>query len=484
MADRTQSFGDDADGDTSRRRVDGASVAARLTRWLAGVGAADAFAALADAVPDAAVFAVDADRNVVAWSRGAERMLGFAPADVLGKHCLHANRCVQCTTGCGIAEYGSVDAVPLKLYRRDGELVSVRKTGRAFFGPDGRFAGGIEVLTADAEPFALAPERVDPTLAPFHGLLSRDPQMLRVFQTVRNVAETEAPALLRGESGTGKELIARALHNESPRQNGPFVAVNCAALTPTLMESELFGHTRGAFTGAVADRVGLFRQASGGSLFLDEVAELPLQVQAKLLRALEQREVLPVGATTPLPTDVRMIAATHRSLREEVAAGRFREDLMYRLRVVPIRLPPLRDRRTDVELLARWFCGQLSVQGPRVVDRIAPEAMAALLRWPWPGNVRELRNAMLYAFATGRGPEVLASELPPELLGASAAITAPQVLAGRGKEDLRLHRLMSESEQRGLIKRALTRANGHLGDAARLLGVSSTTLWRKRKRLG
>ncbi len=463
-----------------------------LRAWLPEVGAAQAFEALANSVPDAAVFAVDADRTVVFWSDGAQKLLGFKAQEAVGAHCLKVNRCTQCMRGCGIADHRAVSQVPLQLHREDGSIVRLRKSGRAFFDQDGAFAGGVEVLVPD-------PTDSLPTLDPgidreFHGIVTADDGMRRVFRLVEQVAQTDTPVLVRGDSGTGKELIARAVHAESPRRDGPFVAVNCATLTSTLLESELFGHERGAFTGAVSQRRGVFEQADGGTLFLDEVAELPANVQAKLLRVLETGEVTRVGGEGCLSVDVRMVAATHKSLRRQVGAGRFREDLMYRLRVVPIRLPPLRDRRHDIALLAQHFVAKLSVRGPRVVESIRPEAMRVMLQWRWPGNVRELRNAVAFAFAVGRGPTIGVEDLPPEMTGQlplhnveSEPERSRRIGDAPGTDTrdytLLLMRGQSDDEQRRRIQAALQRANQHLGVAAELLGVSRATLYRKRRRL-
>ena len=254
----------------------------------------------------------------------------------------------------------------------------------------------------------------DPESQNFQGILSRSPAMRDVFQIISNAAETEATVLVRGESGAGKELVAKAIHDLSARHSAPFLAINCAALSSNLLESELFGHVRGAFTGAIKDHSGLFQRAHGGTLFLDEVAELPLELQAKLLRVIQERNYIPVGGDRSIEVDVRLVAATHRSLREEVKSGRFREDLMYRLRVVPIFIPPLRERREDISLLIWHFINQHNAANFRKIEKIEPEAMRVLLDYAWPGNIRELHNVVEYAFAVGRGTTLRLSELPPE----------------------------------------------------------------------
>ena len=450
-----------------------------LETLLDRVGPADAFRTLASLLPDAAVFAVDAERNVVLWSDGAEKVLGYGRDEAVGRLCLSSIRCRTCTIGCGIARYGSIDDVEIELYRADERWIPTRKFARAFFGEDDAFLGGIEVLVPTGPPRVEEGGAADPFAMPsdaeqFHDLVTRDAGMKRAFQTLRNVAETDATVLIHGESGSGKELVARALHLESHRAAGPFVAVNCAALTPGLLESELFGHVRGAFTGAVKDRKGLFAQADGGTLFLDEVAELPLEMQSKLLRVLEERVVTPVGASAELPVDVRVVAATHRALEQEVRAGRFREDLMYRLRVVPIEVPPLRARQGDVDVLLRHFLRRFNETGPRRIATIAPEAMRALLDHAWPGNVRELRNAVEYAFAVGRGEELLPSELPPELASRTASAESRSDAVAEP----------AESTERARLREALRLEGGRVGAAAARLGMSRATFWRKRRKHG
>lgn len=301
----------------------------------------------------------------------------------------------------------------------------------------------------------------------FHGLLTASPVMLELFELVKRVARTDASILIRGETGTGKELVARAIHELGPRASGPFRAINCATLTPELLASELFGHVRGAFTGAIRDRPGLFALANGGTLFLDEVAEIPVDIQARLLRVLQDKTFVPVGATEPIQVDVRLVAATHRSLRAAVEAGRFRADLMYRIRVVPLFLPALRERPGDIEALTWHFVDHfnaLARDDTRRIEAIDRPALDALIAYPWPGNVRELRNVIEYAFAIGQGPLLTLDELTPELRGEAPPDRDPQSAPDR--------------ERRRIIE-ALDRAAGRKSEAAAALGMSRSTLWRK-----
>ena len=473
-----------------------------LQRWVRQVGPATPVLALAELVSEAlgegaAVFAVDADRNVVLWSEGAQALLGFTADEMVGQHCLKANRCESCMRSCGLVDHGAISGVDLVLHRQDSSAVPVQKYARALRAADGSFAGGVEILVPrrSARP-GIQPERHpvdavplpsmdrDPDVVAFHGLISRSPSMHRAFEVIRNVGETDATVLIRGESGTGKELAARAVHEESARRSKPFLAVNCAALAPTLLESELFGHVRGAFTGAIRDRPGLFKQADGGTLFLDEVAEMPLDLQAKLLRVLQERTFVPVGGTEALKVDLRIVAATHAGLRQRVKEGTFREDLMYRLRVVPIFLPPLRERRGDVELLLWHLVHRQNERSVRTIAQVQPEAMRALLDHPWPGNVRELQNVVQYAFAVGRGPVLRLDELPPEFREDPAPPAAVRPAAARAAALGPLGFGEDPEAEAEAIRDALERAGGHVGEAARLLGMSRPTFWRHRKRLG
>jgi len=301
----------------------------------------------------------------------------------------------------------------------------------------------------------------------FHGIYSCAPEMQPLFRLITRVARTDCTVLVRGETGSGKELVARAIHALSPRHDKPFQAINCATLSPTLLESELFGHIRGAFTGAVSDHQGLFKLADTGTLFLDEIAEIPLDLQARLLRVLEDRTFVPVGGTKPLRVDVRLISATHKALRHEVAAGRFREDLIYRIRVVPLFLPPVRERTGDSEALLWHFIDQFNAQGLRRVEAASRAAMAALLRYPWPGNIRELRNVIEHAFVVGEDTILDESDLTPELRGEPPPGERPST-------ETTLQQL-----ERERIVAALTKHQGRKAETAKELGVSRSTLWRK-----
>lgn len=310
--------------------------------------------------------------------------------------------------------------------------------------------------------------RPDITVVNFHGLVTASPQMLDFFELLKRVSRTDSTVLIRGETGTGKELVAKALHNLGPRANRPFAPLNCATLTGELLASELFGHVRGSFTGAIKDHAGLFSVANTGTVFLDEVAEIPPEVQARLLRVLQERAFTPVGGTQPIHVDVRVVSATHRSLRDQVERGRFRADLMYRVRVVPLYLPQLIERSGDVEALAWHWIDHFNESGFRRLVYVEAEAMEALLGYDWPGNVRELRNALEYAFALGEGDTLRLSELPPELRG------EPPIDTRRPPET-------AEAVEKGRILEALRACGGKKGEAASRLGMSRSTLWRKLK---
>jgi len=311
-------------------------------------------------------------------------------------------------------------------------------------------------------------------------IIVRSEKMQAVFQLVDQVAPARSTVLITGESGTGKELIARSLHMQSPRAARPFVTVNSSNIPSELLESELFGHTRGAFTGAVAAKRGLFEVADGGSIFLDEIGEIPPETQSRLLRVIQEREFLPLGDTVPRKVDVRIIAATNIDLKEAVRQGTFREDLYYRLAVVPLELPPLRERREDILPLAQHFIRKYNEENSREVsDQLAPDVLALLEQYTWPGNVRELENVMERAVVIAPGREVTRQCLPADITDPQKSFGGALSAAGAGTVDLSRGINFYDEVRRfeiDLIRRALDQTGGHQSRAARLLGMNATTL--------
>jgi DNA-binding NtrC family response regulator len=300
--------------------------------------------------------------------------------------------------------------------------------------------------------------------------------MQEVFDTIRQVADTRTTVLIEGESGTGKELVAHAIHRLSGRARGPYVAVHCAALSSTLLESELFGHEKGAFTGATERRRGRFEMADGGSLFLDEIGEIDASTQVKILRVLEERTFERVGGHETVETDTRLIAATNRNLKEMVGRGDFREDLFYRLFVVVIRIPPLRDRREDIPALIQHFLQKTAAENGRTIEAITPDAMQALTAYRWPGNVRELRNAVERMVVLTRGPRITLRDVPADLREPATTMTPGIPVAGGP--------LSMEAAEKDLIIRALKATGGNRSRAAEHLGISRRTLHRKLNEFG
>ena len=306
----------------------------------------------------------------------------------------------------------------------------------------------------------------------FGGLIGVSPKMQRVYKMVEKVSQHNYPVLILGESGTGKELVARSIHFLGVRQNKPFVPVDCSGLVPTLIESELFGYVKGAFTGAQHARTGLLETGNGGTVFLDEIGDLPVDLQAKLLRALQEREIRPVGATERVRIDLRIIAATNRDLESAIRTGSFRQDLYFRLNVVQIKLPPLRERKSDIPLLVNFFLEKFS-DPQRPIRTISEDAMRRLMAYDWPGNVRELENAVERAVALGSGPILHIADLPSNLQ------------QGSSEKSLESNELTTIQEmERRFILRALRETNGDKLAAARLLGIGKTTLYRKLKQYG
>jgi PAS domain S-box-containing protein len=299
-------------------------------------------------------------------------------------------------------------------------------------------------------------------------IIGNSPKILQVIDLIHLVARTDSTVLIYGETGSGKDLIAKAIHFNSPRKNAPFLAINCAALPEQLIESELFGYAKGAFTGATQDKKGLFEEASGGTIFLNEIGEMPLKVQAKLLQALENQEIRPLGRSTSIKVDVRIIAASNMDLEEAMKRRAFREDLFYRLNVLPIKVPPLRERKEDIPILAKHFLDKYCLPMNKHINDISPEAMDLLCNYTYPGNVRELENILQHSIVISKGSTIFPQNLP-ESLKKSAAMPVPESLA--------------DMEKKTIIA-AIHECNGKLNCVAKKLGIHRSTLWRKMKRFG
>ena len=411
------------------------------------------------------IIAHDSDRRILYFNRAAEEITGYRREEVLGRDCHEAFGRPFCGGRCAFKDGAPTgldqDEYPLNILTREGEPRRVEMRVNAMAGPDGRLVGVIASFRDLTDLIGLQIRLGD--LDGFAGIIGRDPKMLEVYARIREIATSDYPVCISGETGTGKELVAAAIHDESRRGGGPFVPVNSAALPEGMLESELFGHVKGAFTGALRDKKGRFELADGGSLFLDEVSELPPVLQAKLLRVLQEGTLEPVGSERTRRVDVRLITATNRNLKQDVASGRFRKDLYYRINVVPISLPPLRQRRGDIPLLAAHFLEAEALGGDDIAPTLSREAVERMRRYAWPGNVRELQSAVRFAVIRSRGHVIEVEHLPREL-GETAAARPSR---GPGRK------LDAES-----VRAALERTGGNKSRAARLLGVGRATLYR------
>jgi len=332
----------------------------------------------------------------------------------------------------------------------------------------------VDIARRDARP-------EEPSVRGRFRLVGQAPAIRQIYGVVEKVASTPSTVLITGESGTGKELIARALHENSARHSGPFIKINCAAIPKTLMESELFGYEKGAFTGAVGAKPGRFELAHGGTLFLDEIGEIPVEMQVKLLRVLQESEFERVGGIKTIKVDVRLVTATNRDLVQDISSGSFREDLYYRLNVVPIHIPPLRDRREDIPLLVEHFLAKFNDRLKKQIDSVSADAISRLISYHWPGNIRELENLMERTMLFCERSEIQVSDLPPEIGGLSPVSAAASPNAASLKEAVRAE---TERVERELIQKALDETGGNVTQAARKLKISRKSLQTKMKELG
>jgi len=429
---------------------------------------------------------VDPDGTILSVNNALEQLTGYRQEELIGQSC----EILKCDTCFGaIARGGDKHCALFKdetirhrkcvLRRKDGSPLHVLKNAAVLRDEDGMVVGGVETLADCTE--LVAKEEVISSLRrelsiedSFEGIIGKSLVMQRIFDLIRSAAQSEASVVIYGESGTGKELVAAAIHRLGSRSNGPFIKVNCAALNESLLESELFGHVKGAFTGADRTRVGRFEAANYGDIFLDEIGDLPLSTQVKLLRVLQEKEIEKVGDHRPVQVDVRILSATNRDLNRLMEAERFRDDLYYRIGVIPIYLPPLRERPEDIPLLIDAFIQRIRLKTRKPIGGIDKEALELISNYDWPGNVRELINVIEYAFVLCIGEEILPSHLPATIVGKSRPLSA-----GKLQKPSR-----GDSDDRETLLEILKRTDGNKSEAARLLGISRVTLWKRLKATG
>jgi PAS domain S-box-containing protein len=428
---------------------------------------------------------VDPDGKIIFVNPAFEQLSGYTKEEVEGRSCeiLGCDTCFGTRKEgkdkyCALFKEGKVRKRKCIFNRKDGTEVHVLKNAALLRDKNGKVVGGVENLT-DLSPLVKKEEVIQSLKKQlnsedgFHGMLGKSTAMKKVYDLIASAAPSEAPVVIYGESGTGKELAAAAIHRLSSRNEGPFVKVNCAALNENLLESELFGHVKGAFTGADRTRVGRFEAANEGAIFLDEIGDLPLATQTKLLRVLQEKEFERVGDNRPITTDVRILAATNKNLGKLMQDDVFREDLYYRINVIPIYLPPLRERSDDIPLLTDTFIHRMRLKTGKNITGVAREALDIFMQYGWPGNIRELVNIIEYAFVLCPEGDISIEHLPAQLLGRQPV---------HFQQGSKTGRKLSKGNERQEILQALQEAEGNKSEAARRLGISRVTLWKRIKK--
>jgi two-component system, NtrC family, response regulator HydG len=431
------------------------------------------------------LFIMDEAGRIIAWNPSMERISGYTGAEALGRTCalLECSRCFgqDCPADikkCGVTRNGGNEAKECMIRHKDGHSVSVIKSASAVLTADGSLLGVVETVT-DMSELVKARQKAEEAVRRlgeihrFADIIGKSESMRQVFTAIKAAAASDATTLILGESGTGKELVAGAIHFNSSRARGPLVAVNCSALPETLLESELFGHVRGAFTGASRDRVGRFEEADGGSIFLDEIGDLSPFIQVKLLRVLQERQIERVGESRRRPVNIRVMAATNVDLPALVREGRFREDLYYRLKVFPIRMPSLRERKEDIPLLVGHFVASQNRKTGKLIRGLTPDAMRLFMDYSWPGNVRELENAIEHAFVLCASDQVDARDLPLEI-----RFVGLQSLPENVRRPLPATRRLTREKLTALLRTC----DYNKAEAARRLGISRTAVWKYMKK--
>jgi PAS domain S-box-containing protein len=411
------------------------------------------------------IIAHDMDRRIFFFNAEAERITGYRREEILGRDCHEAFGSPFCGERCVFGEnppkLSDKSEYTLNISTKNGEQRRIEMTITSMRDAEGQYTGVLTSFNDVTDIFSLK-ERAG-ALTSFGNIIGRDSKMISIFKQIKDVANYDYPVHISGETGTGKELVAAAIHSESRRGGAPFVPINCGALPEGLIESELFGHVKGAFTGAIRDKKGRFELANTGTVFLDEVTELSNNMQAKLLRFLQEGKFERVGGEKTISVDVRVISATNRNLKEAVKRAKFREDLYYRLNVIPVQLPPLRERKIDIPLLSEHFLQEASRRYDKKGLKISGKAMSLMLDYRWPGNVRELQNAIQYAIVKSNNRLISADDLPLEL---------------RDLENICIRRGPSRKLDAGSVRSALERTGGNKVKAAKLLGVGRATLYR------
>lgn len=422
------------------------------------------------------VFTVDGDWKVTSFNRAAEEITGIPKEEALGKFCWEVFRSSHCEGACFLRstlETGQpIINRPCFIVTAEGERIPISVSTAVLRDEKGRVAGGAETFRDLSEVEALRKELEG--RFQMGDMVSHSPAMETVFELGQAVAESSSTVLIQGETGVGKEVLARAIHADGPRHAQPFLAVNCGALPESLLESELFGYRKGAFTGAVQDRAGRFERAGRGTLFLDEIGEISQTLQVKLLRVLQEQEYEPLGSEKSLKSEARILCATNRDLSREVREGRFREDLFYRINVVRIEIPPLRRRQEDIPLLVQHFIEKFNHLQGRNIEGVSPEVLTLLMAYEWPGNVRQLENVVERAFVLCRGNWLEVEQLPEEIRGG----TGGDSQSGQAIEAVR------QAVEKQAIEKSLKRNGYNRLATARELGIHKTTLYRKMKKWG
>ena len=445
---------------------------------------------------------VGPDGTIVMVNEAFEKLTQYAADEIIGKPCtlLECDACegtmkASAHRWCKLFEEGQVIKCRCHLLKKDGTYVSALKNASVLKDDNGAPLGAVEVLTDLSEldrldqKVELLSRQLDEEDG-FHGIIGTSAAIQQVFDVLQKAALSEAPVIIYGESGTGKELVARVIHQLGGRKDGPFVQFNCAALNESLLESELFGHIKGAFTGAYRHRQGRFEAAHGGDIFLDEIGDVPLSIQVKLLRVLETKQFEHVGDDRPISVDVRIITATNKDLEELIAQKRFRDDLFFRINVFPLHLPPLRNRTEDIPLLVNTFIRRMRSKTGKKISRLTPAAMERFMEYHWPGNVRELKSALEFAFVIADEGVIDLDQLPPKIAQSQRLYTDSfrndrhDTNTNSSGQNSTFTAGMSEPKEKIALIEALRKSNGNQSQAARLLGINRVTVWNRMKKYG